>query len=540
MLNGGNKDENNATKQPMFMSFRDKVLGSEPVVTRKRVDLVATKLAQVEHIKGNRLLPMLHVQETVIEELSLPYKGCLVVKLLGKTIGYNMMKTKLETVWKLNGGFDLMEVGNSFFMVKFDEEDDKTKVINEGPWMIFDHYLALRQWSPTFNAATATIDKTMAWIRIPNLNLVYYDESVLWAVASMVGTPVKVDMHTLRVARGKFARLCVEIDLTKPVVGRVGINGEWYNVQYEGLHIICTQCGCYGHILKDCTAQRKTATDAAEVASTPITAAPEVPTETVTSNNGKEINAENGHGGISGDIIKDILNKTDSLGINGEPDSMHGEWIKVERRKRNNKANNIGGFGGDNNKVKYQKLRNRINELNQINADFSHENRGRFISTESNNQRDASARIWKNKQKRSRGDIGPSNTNTIKGNPMKDTNTVGVYKGGYTAVINKGTTKAYNVASNGPLAKNIANKDSLQSKQSETELILGDGTCNILNVSTKGEASQKSAIIPPQQEDRNMCDIPNESKEDQGTIINKMDAEDRNTGKSYDTQMQIN
>jgi len=69
MLNTGNRDENNGQKQPMLVSFRDKVVGSQPVA-RERVDLVANKLAQVEHIKGNRLLPMLHVHDTVIEELS--------------------------------------------------------------------------------------------------------------------------------------------------------------------------------------------------------------------------------------------------------------------------------------------------------------------------------------------------------------------------------------------------------------------------------------------------------------------------------------
>lgn len=104
--------DKNGSKQPMLISFRDKVLGSQPTVIKERVDLVAKKLAQVEHIKGNRLLPMLHVQDSVMEELSLPYKGCLIVKLLGKSIGYNMMKTRLERVWKLTGGFDLMEVEN--------------------------------------------------------------------------------------------------------------------------------------------------------------------------------------------------------------------------------------------------------------------------------------------------------------------------------------------------------------------------------------------------------------------------------------------
>jgi hypothetical protein len=33
-----------------------------------------------------------------------------------------------------------MDVVNGFFMVKFDLEEDKEKVINEGPGMVFDHY----------------------------------------------------------------------------------------------------------------------------------------------------------------------------------------------------------------------------------------------------------------------------------------------------------------------------------------------------------------------------------------------------------------
>lgn len=36
------------------------------------------------------------------------------------------------------------------------------------------------------------------------------------------------------------------------MVGRIGVLGNWYNVECEGLHIICAQCWCYGHLLKDC------------------------------------------------------------------------------------------------------------------------------------------------------------------------------------------------------------------------------------------------------------------------------------------------
>lgn len=30
------------------------------------------------------------------------------------------------------------------------------------------------------------------------------------------------------------------------------MNGFWYQVEYEGLRRICTVCGCYGHLGRDC------------------------------------------------------------------------------------------------------------------------------------------------------------------------------------------------------------------------------------------------------------------------------------------------
>lgn len=88
------------------------------------------------------------------------------------------------------------------------------------------------------------------------MNLVYYDDSFLLARASGIGKPVKVDLNILKVAQGRFARVCVEINLTQPVVGRVGVEGKWYNVEYERLHVICAQCGYYGHLLKDCLVKK--------------------------------------------------------------------------------------------------------------------------------------------------------------------------------------------------------------------------------------------------------------------------------------------
>lgn len=39
-----------------------------------------------------------------------------------------------------------MDVGHGFFMAKFDQENDRQKVMDDGdPWMIFDQILCLLQ-----------------------------------------------------------------------------------------------------------------------------------------------------------------------------------------------------------------------------------------------------------------------------------------------------------------------------------------------------------------------------------------------------------
>lgn len=48
-------------------------------------------------------------------------------------------------VWKPVAEFELMDIGNDFYMVKFDEEVDRTKIMDGGCWMIFEHYLMLEK-----------------------------------------------------------------------------------------------------------------------------------------------------------------------------------------------------------------------------------------------------------------------------------------------------------------------------------------------------------------------------------------------------------
>jgi len=353
-----------ATKKPLDpqtsptakISFRDKLLGpSQEALIREKEDMIEKKLVRIEHENGNRLLPKVHLEQSVFQQLCTPWKDAIVVKLLGKNLGYHTMRERLQKTWRTQGGFEIMDNDNGFYMVKFDEAADKENVIIGGPWLIFNHCLAVTHWTPEFASPNAKVDKTIVWVRFPGLNLVYYDESFLLAMTSALGRPIKVDTNTLKIERGKFARACVEIDLTMSVVGKIWVNGHWYKVQYEGLHLICTNYGCYGHLGRNCTTtpppQPATVNHHGEHLQT------QQPSPTTThsiqeSQNGNSVTIFPQESSANNDTI---------ISIDGENNELHGEWLLVTRKKKT--TNSSTSFAP---KTVKPKATNRYNTLNNL------------------------------------------------------------------------------------------------------------------------------------------------------------------------------
>ncbi|CAI0402642.1 unnamed protein product [Linum tenue] len=64
-------------------------------------------------------------------------------------------------------------------------------------------------------------------------------------IGERIGKPLRVDHATMSGARSDYARVCVQVDLTRPLLSQFTINGKKYFIQYEGLDKICLQCGTY-------------------------------------------------------------------------------------------------------------------------------------------------------------------------------------------------------------------------------------------------------------------------------------------------------
>lgn len=145
----------------------------------------------------------------------------------------------------------MTDVGNDFYVVPFTREDDYDTVLFGGPWLLRDHYLTMQHWYPKFCAEEATFDKIVAWVQFLSLPLYVCDKNILARLGNQIGRTLLMDEFTFGVSCGKFARVSVELDLKKLLISKFIFDDKVHRVEYEALHIICFECGVFGHKKKN-------------------------------------------------------------------------------------------------------------------------------------------------------------------------------------------------------------------------------------------------------------------------------------------------
>lgn len=149
--------------------------------------------------------------------------------------------------------------------------------------------------------------------------MMYYEEDVLFALASSIGTPIKIDINTHLATLARFARLCIEVDLTKPLVAKFFLDDKWYLVEYEGIHTICFPYGMYGHRTETCTTSHSTKINSGETHSA---------NGTKNDNSEQQKQAEERKGTTSGKVGEEAI----QISGLGHGPSMIVQWL-VNRNK---------------------------------------------------------------------------------------------------------------------------------------------------------------------------------------------------------------
>ncbi|XP_021756080.1 uncharacterized protein LOC110721238 [Chenopodium quinoa] len=208
------------------LSFREVVATfSEWFDQARKIVFAAKEWDDSEDIAPDGNLAVQFSKET-LSKLRQPWSMTLMGKVVGISVRQEFMAKRAQIMWKIRGNLETIDLGKSIFLFRFSLQDDYERALFGGPWFIFDHYLMITQWRPNFRPHQSQFETMAVWIRFPELPVEYYEKSALFEIARVVAKPIRVDYSTDRITRGRYARVCVEIDLNLPLITKVWFGHE--------------------------------------------------------------------------------------------------------------------------------------------------------------------------------------------------------------------------------------------------------------------------------------------------------------------------
>lgn len=105
------------------------------------------------------------------------------------------------------------------------ESENFERVICHGPWIIYGQYAIVQPCNINFSLLQPYPNVVIAWIRLPKLPGHMYKCKILREIRGMVGKVAKLDFNIDNGVRGKFAWMTVYVNLGKPLVSQILING---------------------------------------------------------------------------------------------------------------------------------------------------------------------------------------------------------------------------------------------------------------------------------------------------------------------------
>ena len=232
------------------------------------------------------------------------------------------------SLWKPAGRMDVVELEHGFFLIRLSLKEDVETVLKKGPWFLGDHFLSVRPWEPDFKPESAKVSSIAVWVRLSGLPIEYYNAKALQHIGKAIGNVLRIDTFTATESRGKFARLCIQVDVDKPLITTVMIGKLQQTVTYEGIHNLCFECGRMGHKREAC----------------PFVIRPVPPCE-------EEEKGGAGDRGASTHVVHDPDTAERNLGPHGKDNAVredvhegsYGPWMVVARRKKELKIQRSGG-----------------------------------------------------------------------------------------------------------------------------------------------------------------------------------------------------
>lgn len=193
-------------------TFKDKLIGEIPGAFTQAfsfVDFMDDEEDFDEEVEAFREgLVAVKFSKDFKQHIRNPWFKAFIVKVYGRSVGFNFLHNRLLSMWKLAGRLDCVNLSHRFFLICLSLKEDYENILKREPWFIGKHFLSIRPWELNFRPASANVNSVAVWIRLNDLSIEYYNLKALLQIGKSIGNVLRVDTHTASEAWGRFARLC--------------------------------------------------------------------------------------------------------------------------------------------------------------------------------------------------------------------------------------------------------------------------------------------------------------------------------------------
>ncbi|XP_058765693.1 uncharacterized protein LOC131639209 [Vicia villosa] len=171
---------------------------------------------------------------------------------IGNELSMHAVKNFMSITWNFVTLPDLYYNEEGYFLDRFKTRLDRDAVLMRGPYTIFKKPILLHEWTPKFTLQDDVLRVLPIWVIFPQLPLYCWGERSIGKIASAIGKPLLTDECTSKKLRVSYARVLIEVDVTKQLRTQITIRdpqGEKMvqPVDYEWRPPYCTSCNKVGH-----------------------------------------------------------------------------------------------------------------------------------------------------------------------------------------------------------------------------------------------------------------------------------------------------
>ncbi|XP_070025494.1 uncharacterized protein [Nicotiana sylvestris] len=180
------------------------------------------------------------------------WSSAIVLYVIGETPTIGAVDRFLTSVGKFSVKLQIFYHNEGYFVIRFTNLEERDQVLYSGPHTINNKPMIMKVWSDDFNVHDEVLKTIPLWVRFPNLPINCWGMKALSKIGSTLGNPIYADECTTGSVRISYARMLIEMDITKPLPRYVKLQDHkgrliQQEVTYDWEPKYCTKCLKIGH-----------------------------------------------------------------------------------------------------------------------------------------------------------------------------------------------------------------------------------------------------------------------------------------------------